>query len=183
MTPTPKARPLCAEKWREAAGVRTSNSLCLPPGARTLMAVRDIALPASYALGLDSLSALRRRLDNDSALRAVCGFANRLPGCPTFRRLRAVGTGCGPRRLRRRNLRGSGAGHQALHGRIRRGSAAWQAKYHKRWSVAPVFSGWKNRGGWSGIAVLGCAPRASARATADAGVAGPVVAEGPTRRF
>ena len=31
------------------------------------MAVRDIALPASYALGLDSLSALRRRLDNDPA--------------------------------------------------------------------------------------------------------------------
>lgn len=33
------------------------------------MAVRDIALPPSYALGLDSLSALRRRLDNDPARR------------------------------------------------------------------------------------------------------------------
>ena len=61
-----------AQEWGKAAmhrkatrGRRSSN----------LMAVRDIALPASYALNLHSLSALRRP-DNDSARSAACARAH-----------------------------------------------------------------------------------------------------------
>ncbi|MXZ90544.1 MAG: transposase [Chloroflexi bacterium] len=45
------------------------------------------AFLASYVLGTPSISALVWRLNNDPALRSVCGFTNRLPDRSTFSRV------------------------------------------------------------------------------------------------